>query len=168
MASVRVKRKPVYIPEMVWDEVLRLHAAVDGETGHLICHHYVAGLTIVAVNGESHPVLALSDCTFIALGEQAVEALKRNSDEAKLEAFTGDHAVIGGVRVEATAVALAIASTRDTKSLVEFRRLTDEVEGKERQAAMIIFRNPEGEGAWALVTADCSEPVKKEKDSFYI
>ncbi len=168
MASVRVKGKPVYIPEMVWDDVLRLHAAVDSESGHLICHHYAVGLTVASVEGEPLPLLALTDCSFIALGEQAVEALKRRSEEAGLEAFTGDHAVIGGVRVDSVAVAAALSSLRDTRSLVEFRRLTVEVEGKERPAALVIFRNPEGEGAWALLAADCSEPVKKERDSFYI
>jgi len=168
LAPLRVKGKPAYIPEMVWDEVLRLHVAVDGETGHLICHHYVAGLAVAAAGDTHIPLLALSDCTFIAIGEHAVSVITRESEEAALEAFTGDHAVVGGVKVEATAVVLALSSTRETKSLVEFRRLKLEVEGKERPAAAIIFRNPEGEGAWALVTADCSEPVKKEKDSFYI
>lgn len=158
----------MYIPEMVWDEVLRLHAAVDSESGHMICHHYAAGLAVATVDGEPVPLLALTDCTFVALGEQAVDALRRLSEEARLEAFTGDHAVIGGVRVDSVAVAAALSSLRDTRSLVEFRRLSVEVDGKERPAALVIFRNPEGEGAWALLAADCSEPVKRERDSFYI
>lgn len=168
MARLRLTGKPVYLPDMAWENVVRLHAAVDGETGHVICHHYPLGVTLIQVGDMPVPALAVSDCTLLVLGEAGVEALVSHCEPAALEEVDDEHAVIGGIRVDAQSVAMALASLRDTRSKTRFYTARIDVDGSERPAAIVTFKNPEGEGAWALLVIDCREKEERKGDGFYI
>ncbi|MCE4604448.1 MAG: hypothetical protein F7B20_05740 [Aeropyrum sp.] len=163
---LRIKSQPVFLPDTVWESLIRIHGAVDPETGHLTCHHYPLGLAEASIGNKPVPLLALGECVFVALGSEAVSSIKALGKPGVLEGFEGDAAVISGVRTPAQPIAHLLSALRDYKLKVEILVVSSEIGGRRLDGVALKVSGDEEE--WALLVFECSESEKRESDSFYI
>ncbi|BAA80275.2 hypothetical protein APE_1284.1 [Aeropyrum pernix K1] len=149
----RIVGKPEYLPDPVWESVIRLHGAVDPETGHLTCHHYPIALQLVETGGGPVPALQVGECILIVAGATYISRLLAEAKDSRLEEIGADYALVSGVRVSTEVLAHVLSSLRDWKSQVKFYTLTLEIDGRARGAAVAVFQDQEG--GWAAVLTDC-------------
>lgn len=76
------------LPPGVVDGLLDLHAAIDVDSGHYICHYYAARPQILRINGSDYPGLGVGDWMSVVVGEEPARAVEEAGEEASLEALT--------------------------------------------------------------------------------
>ena len=114
---IELKGKPVYVPHSVIDGIIDLHAAVDSDTGHLICHYYAIAPVIVEVGGREFPGLNVGEYITVLVGRDAVSAVREASERVGLEGVDGS--TPGGADKDSLALVLSVI--RHTRGPVEFR-----------------------------------------------
>ncbi|MCE4627792.1 MAG: hypothetical protein F7C34_01395 [Desulfurococcales archaeon] len=76
------------LPPGVVDGLLDLHAAIDVDSGHFICHYYGARPQILRINGTEYPGLGVGDWMSVVVGEEPARAVEESGEEATLEGLT--------------------------------------------------------------------------------
>ncbi|MCE4600623.1 MAG: hypothetical protein F7C38_03555 [Desulfurococcales archaeon] len=72
---MKINREASYIPHIVIENLMEIHAALDPDTGHIICHYRPIGLTTIELAGEKYPGLRIGDCTTLVTDKEAVEKI---------------------------------------------------------------------------------------------
>ncbi|BAN90284.1 hypothetical protein [Aeropyrum camini] len=163
----RIVGKPEYLPDPVWEAVVRLHGAVDPETGHLICHHYPIALQLVETSEGAVPAVMVGDCILVVVGSTYVSRLLTEARESRLEELGADQARVGGVRVPAEAIAHVLSSLRDWRAQARFYTITLERGEHSEDAVIAVFTG--GGEEWAAVLTECGRGGEERKsDTFYL
>ncbi len=145
----------VRLPYHLLDAVADMHAALEPESGHLICHYHELGAGVVEAGGVSVPVLLVGSCMGVTAGRRYVEALvsaARPSPEAVSEALRSPEAV--------GYVSLALEAIRSMNATAEAYRLPME----EGEAVLLVGRNRGEEAAFIILLPCRRESGKAEKN----
>ena len=81
---VRVKVRGPVIPHGVVDGIIDLHAAVDPDTGHFICHYLAVRPEIVEIGGRDYPGLGVGEGLTVVVGEDAASTVEGSGEEVDL------------------------------------------------------------------------------------
>lgn len=131
-----------------------LHAAVDPDSGHFMCHYFAIAPVIVEVDGEEYPGLNVGENLTVLVGREPVEAVKRAGEQTALEAVGGE----GAPDVDQDSLALALYYVRHTHGAVRFYRLEGALavvsEGAEREppTAVIVWKPRREKRSGAVLT----------------
>jgi len=82
--TVRVKKRGPEIPHSVVDGIIDLHAAVDPDTGHFICHYLAVRPEIIELQGEDYPGLGLGDGLTVLVGEGPAGSIEEAGEPVDL------------------------------------------------------------------------------------
>ena len=89
---VKMNKEASYIPHIIIENLMEIHAALDPDTGHIICHYKPIGLTTIELAGGKYPGLRIGDCTTLVTDKEAIEKIMNESQPHPLTIMqSGEH-----------------------------------------------------------------------------
>lgn len=166
--AVKLKKTVHYIPDSIWESIIRLHGAIDPDTGHLSCHHNPLGLGQIEVSGVNLPVLVVSDCLVLVLGEENVKVLLKVARPAAVEELGPESTSIGSASASTYHLALVLSLLREFKAQVKIYTVRASREGFEEEVVLLHVREAENM-AWGALILKCPDlEGGREGDTFYL
>ncbi|MCE4625325.1 MAG: hypothetical protein F7C35_05620 [Desulfurococcales archaeon] len=152
---IRVKSKSGYIPHAVMDALVDLHAAVDPDTGHFVCHYYVVSLSIVEIGGKDFPGLNVGENLTVVIGSEAASTVERTGERISIDEVS--EGKLSDINVDSDSLAVALNYYRYARGSLAFYRLGDNVAlvSKPRQGepvVIILWRKKEKRKEGAVLT----------------
>ncbi len=154
--KIKLKSKPVFVPHSIMDSVVDLHAAIDPETGHFICHYFAIAPVQLEIEGELYPGINVGETITVVIGKDAVEAVKNASSPIGITEI-GD-SVVDGVEVDIDSLALSLSFVKYSSGRISFRKFEEgviilsEESSKEPPTAILIWRKPKRKEPGSVLT----------------
>ncbi|AEM39324.1 hypothetical protein Pyrfu_1466 [Pyrolobus fumarii 1A] len=128
------------------------HAAIDPDSGHLVCHGYSLQVVTLVVDGNPVPALLIDESLIYTSGSRNVELLvKASSKKVEHVTIDGNAIVADGIRLSNPWIFHAISMARDFKSAPTLYIITLKVdEDRESNALMLVYTKPEHHAFIAL------------------
>lgn len=82
MARLRAQSR---LPYVIIDVLAQMHASIDPDSGHMICHYHEMGAAVLEVEGRELPMLLVGGCLMVTADPAAVEAIE--SESRRLESI---------------------------------------------------------------------------------
>ncbi len=162
--AVRIAEKPRPIPDSMLEAIAYLHGAMDPDSGHLVCHHYPLGLTLVEAGGAKAPALSVGECIYL-VPQPWGSAIYQGSREASIRALGEDYTLVGEARVDTGSVSLILSLLREEKAEVEVRYSKAVIHGR-GEVGVAVFLIKASWGEWVAVVAPCKGQERKEGDLY--
>ena len=67
------------LPYILVDVLAQMHASIDPDSGHILCHYHDLGAAVVEVGGREVPMLLVGGCLMATADPAAVEAVEAES-----------------------------------------------------------------------------------------
>ncbi len=139
------------LPYAVVDVLAQMHASVDPDSGHMVCHYHEVGAAVVEVGGRDVPMLLVGGCLLATADPAAVEAIEAESE--RLESLP---ASLHSAPSTAQWLAQVLQLVHELSAEAEARRM--KLDGLDTVA--FIVRN-RGLAAAVILAPHCSREVGK-------
>ncbi len=163
MAAIRVGAK--IISDHILETVAYLHGAVDPDTGHLTCHHYPIGITLIEASGVTAPALSIGECIYL-IPAPWNSGLKSEASPASISVIDRDVARIGDAEVESSSLALVLSVLKDERASVSIGTLRVSIAGKGELSSILVTFKPESGEEWSALVTPCKRVSKKSEDLY--
>ncbi len=162
--AVRIMEKPRPIPDSMLEAIAYLHGAVDPDSGHLVCHHYPLGLTLVEAEGVKAPALSVGECIYLVPHPWG-RAIYHGSEEASIRSLGEDHTLVGEARIDTGSVSLILSLLKEEKAGVEVRYSRAIVHGH-GEVSVAVFLLKASWGEWVAIVVPCKGQERREGDLY--
>jgi hypothetical protein len=115
-------RKPIeYMPHEVMDALVDLHAAIDPESGHFVCHYYAIAPVIVEFEDTLYPGLNIGDNLTVIPASEAAEKVEAAGNKIEVREISPES--LGDV--DPDSLYLVMGFLRYARGTASFYRLGD-------------------------------------------
>jgi len=147
------------VPDVIMDEALMLHPAVDPDSGHLICHRHDVSAAVLEAGDEPYPALLVGSCLAIVTGKRLVEDILAKGDARKASLELSGDVRVPSAESEPYWLLYMISVLRNVKPKAEL--LTLEVvgpDGESRRVPALRIRADDANETLLISLAPCRRP----------
>jgi hypothetical protein len=139
VVGMRIKSRITYITHSVMDGLIDLHAAMDPDSGHFICHYLPFAPVIVEIGDREFPGLNIGEFMTVILDSEAA-GIVRNAGE-KLSIDKLGEGRVNDIDVDDDSLALLLNFYRYNRGKAEFFILNNNFIAifEDRQGTKIII-----------------------------
>lgn len=162
--KIKIVERPSHIPDSMLETIAFLHGAVDPDSGHLVCHHYPLGLTLVEAEGSKAPALSIGECIYLVPPPWS-KGIARGAEQARIEFMGSEHTMVGKARVDTSSLSLVLSLLREEKADARVMTTRISVPGRGEVDAVLIMLTGSW-GDWAALVIPCKGQEQKSGDLY--
>lgn len=161
LGRVKVLSKTAEITGYVLESLVYMHAAVDPDSGHLICHYNPLGVASLEYDGRVYPAVVIGGCMYLVPGR-----IGGSLNEVSVDVIEGDKVYVGGAVVEAYQLALLYNLAREGQASIRFYELELEDDRGLNRVILASVKMQQGD-EYSVILSRCKDSRVRGEDSMY-